>query len=110
MPYRTVVSLTAATVLAFAAVSSQALAFRGGVHGVHGGVHGGGVYHGGAYHGGHYHSGAYAYRGGAYHGRYWRPGVATGAAVGAAAVGAAIAAPSYYNSTACGYDPYPPCY
>lgn len=101
MPYRTLVSLTAATVLALAGASGQALAFRGGGHG---GVHGGGAYHGGAYHGGHYHGGAYAYRRG--HGAYYRPG----AAVGAAAVGAAIAAPSYYNSAACGYDPYPPCY
>lgn len=99
MPFRTVMSLTAAAVLALAGASSQALAFRGSVHG---GVHGGGVYHGGAYHGGHYHAGhyhggAYAYRRGA-----WHPG--------AAAVGAAIVAPSYYNSAACGYDPYPPCY
>ena len=101
MPYRTLVSLTAATVLALAGASSQALAFRGGVHG-------GGVYHGGAYHGGHYHGGAYAYRRG--HGAYYRPGVTAGAAVGAAAVGTAIGAPSYYNSAACGYDPYPPCY
>lgn len=98
MPYRTVVSLAAATVLALAGVSSQALAFRGGGHG---GVHGGGAYHGGHYHAGHYHGGAYAYRRGA-----WHPG----AALGAAAVGAAIVAPSYYNSAACGYDPYPPCY
>jgi hypothetical protein len=38
-----------------------------------------------------------------------RRGVAVG--VGAAAVGAAIAAPGYYyNSVACGYYPYPPCY
>jgi hypothetical protein len=29
--------------------------------------------------------------------------------VGAAAVGAA-AAGTYYNSAACGYYPYPPCY
>ena len=32
-----------------------------------------------------------------------------GGAVGAAAVGAAAAAPYYYG-TRCGYAPYPPCY
>jgi hypothetical protein len=29
--------------------------------------------------------------------------------IGAAAVGAAIVAPRYYNSAACGYYPNPPC-
>jgi hypothetical protein len=37
-------------------------------------------------------------------------GVGVGVGVGAAVVGAAILAPRYYNSTACGYAPYPPCY
>jgi hypothetical protein len=36
-----------------------------------------------------------------------RRGVGVG--VGAAAVGAAVAAP-YYGGSACGYPPYPPCY
>jgi hypothetical protein len=37
-------------------------------------------------------------------------GVGVGVGVGAAAVGAAIVAPRYYNSVACGYYPNPPCY
>jgi hypothetical protein len=36
-----------------------------------------------------------------------RRGVGVG--VGAAAVGAAVAAP-YYGGAQCGYPPYPPCY
>jgi hypothetical protein len=109
MPYRTVVSFAAAAALGVACISTQALAFRGGVHGAYHGAYHGGVHHGGAYHAGVYH-------GGAYRGAYWRPGVAAGAAVGAAAIGAAVAAPHYYNydstydSAACGYYPNPPCY
>ncbi len=91
MSYRTVISIAAAAILGVACVSTDALAYRGGYHG--GGVHG--VYRGGAYHG-------------AYHGGYVGRGVGVG--IGAAAVGAAILAPRYYNSTACGYAPYPPCY
>jgi hypothetical protein len=29
--------------------------------------------------------------------------------IGAAAVGAAVIAPRYYNRAGCGYSPYPPC-
>jgi hypothetical protein len=92
MSYRTVMSLAAAAILASVCVSTDALAYRGA--GRAGGVRVGGVYHGGAY------------RGGAYRGAYVRRGVAVG--VGAAAVGAAVAAP--YYRPACGYYPYPPCY
>lgn len=108
MPYRTVVSFAAAAALGVACISTQALAFRGGVHGAYHGAYHGGVHHG-AYHAGVYH-------GGAYRGAYWHPGVAAGAAVGAAAIGAAVAAPHYYNydntydSAACGHYPNPPCY
>ena len=56
-----------------------------------GGVHAGGVY-----------------RGGAYRGAYVRRGVGVG--IGAAAVGAAVITPRYYNSAMCGYYPNPPCY
>jgi hypothetical protein len=103
MSYRTIVSIAAALVLGTAAVSTDALAFRGGVRG-------GAAFHGGAVRGGAYRGGGVAYRGGAYRGGgYWRGGRYYGAAaVGAAAVGAA-AAGSYYNSARCGYYPYPPC-
>jgi hypothetical protein len=37
-----------------------------------------------------------------------RRGVGVG--IGAAAVGAAVVAPHYYNRAACGYYPNPPCY
>ena len=93
MRYRTVLSLAAAAILGVACVSTDAFAYRAVYRG--GGVHVGGVYRGGAYRG-------------AYRGAYVRRGVAVG--VGAAAVGAAVVAPSYYNSTACGYYPNPPCY
>jgi hypothetical protein len=86
MSYRTVISIFAATIFGIACVSTDAFAFRGGrvgAVGVHAGVYRGGIYRGG-----------YARRG-------W--------GVGAAAVGAAVAAP-YYNSTQCGYAPFPPCY
>jgi hypothetical protein len=119
MQYRTIVVIAASTILGLACVSNDALArgFHGGFHagGFHaGGFHGGRVagYHGGVYRGGVYRGGVY--RGGVYGG--WRPGVAAGvgaAAVGAAAVGAAAAGSyynNYYNSAACGYYPYPPCY
>jgi len=103
LSYRTVISVTAAAILGIACVSTEALAYRGGVRG--GGVRVGGVHASGvrvgAYRGGVYH-------GSAYRGAYVRRGVAVG--VGAAAVGAAVAAPRYYNSIACRYYPYPPCY
>ena len=93
MSYRTVISLAAATILGIACVSTDALAWRGGVYRA-GGVRVGGVH-----------------RGGIYRGAYVRRGVGVGAAaVGAAAVGAAVAAPYYYGRSACGYYPYPPCY
>jgi hypothetical protein len=95
---RTVISIAAAAILGIACVSTEALAYRGGGARA-GGYHGGGARVGGVYRGG-------VYRGGAYRGAYVRPGVAVG--IGAAAVGAAVAAP-YYNS-ACGYYPNPPCY
>jgi len=101
MSYRSVVSIAAAVILGIACVSTEALAYRGGVRaggvrvGAVGGVHRGGVHRGAVY------------RGGAYRGAYVRRGVGWG--VGAAAAGAAVAAPYYYNR-ACGYYPYPPCY
>jgi hypothetical protein len=105
MSHRTVISIAAAAILGIACVSTDALARGGGFRG--GGARVGG-FHGSArvagYHG--------AYHGGAYRGAYARRGWGVGAgaaAVGAAAVGAAVAAP-YYNSNACGYAPYPPCY
>lgn len=88
MSYRTVISIAVAAILGIACVSTDALAYRGGVR--VGGARVGGVY-----------------RGGAYRGAYVRRGVGVG--IGAAAVGAAVAAP-YYNRAACGYYPYPPCY
>jgi hypothetical protein len=88
MSYRTVISIAAAAILGIACVSTDALAYRG--VGRVGGAHVGGVYRGGGYRGG------YAGRG-------------IGVGLGAAAVGAAVIAPRYYNS-ACGFYPYPPCY
>ena len=88
MSYRNVISIAVAAILGIACVSTDALAYRGGVR--VGGARVGGVY-----------------RGGAYRGAYVRRGVGVG--IGAAAVGAAVAAP-YYNRAACGYYPYPPCY
>jgi hypothetical protein len=93
MTYRTVISVAAAALLGIACVSTDAMAYRGGVRA--GGARVGGVYRGGAYRGG------YVGRG---------VGVGVGVGVGAAAVGAAIVAPRYYNSVACGYYPNPPCY
>jgi hypothetical protein len=84
MSYRTVISITVAAILGIACVSTDALAYRGGVRA--GGVH----------------------VGGAYRGAYVRRGVGVG--IGAAAVGAAVVAPHYYNRAACGYYPNPPCY
>jgi hypothetical protein len=91
MSLRAVISVALVSTLGLACVSTDALAYRGGVY------RGGGV----AVRGGVYRGGAVAWRGGAYRG--------AGLAVGAAAVGAAVAAP-YYNRPACGYYPYPPCY
>jgi hypothetical protein len=85
MSHRTIVSLATAAIIGISCMSTDALAYRGRA----------GVYHGGAY------------RGGVYRGAYVRRGVGVG--VGAAAVGAAVAAP-YYNRAQCGYYPYPPCY
>ena len=89
MSYRTVISIAAAAILGVACVSTDALAYRGRARmgGVHaGGVHAGGVYRGGAY----------------------QRGIGVG--IGAAAIGAAVAVPRYYNSVACGYYPYRRCY
>jgi hypothetical protein len=85
MSLRTLASVAVVATLGIACVSTDALAWRGG------------VYRGGV-----------AWRGGVYRGAYLRPGLA----VGAAAVGAAaIAAPYYYNNgRPCGYYPYRPCY
>jgi hypothetical protein len=88
MSLRTIISLALATALGVACVSTDALAYRA-VH------RGGAVGVGGVY------------RGGVYRGAYVRPGVRVG--VGAAAVGAAVAAPYYYGRPACGYYPYGPC-
>jgi hypothetical protein len=84
MSYRSVITLAAAAILGVACVSTDALAYRGGARA--GGFHRGGVYRGG-----------YVGRG-------------VGVGLGAAAVGAAVLAPRYYNSAACGYAPYPRCY
>jgi hypothetical protein len=90
MSLRMVTALALITTLGIACVSTEAFAWRGGVYrggvGVRGGV----------------------YRGGVYRGAYLRRGVGVG--LGAAAVGAAVAAPYYYGRPACGYPPYPPCY
>jgi hypothetical protein len=88
MSYRAIISIAAAAILGVACVSTDALAYRAVYRG--GGVHVGGVY-----------------RGGAYRGAYVRRGVGVG--IGAAAVGAAVIAPRYYNRAGCGYSPYPPC-
>jgi hypothetical protein len=93
MSYRTIISIAAAALLGVACISTDALAYRGGVR--MGGVRAGG-----------FHAGVY--RGGAYRGAYVRRGVGVG--IGAAAVGAAVIAPRYYNSAVCGYYPNPPCY
>ena len=92
MSYRIVISMAAAAILGIACVSTDALAYRGGVRA--GGVRAGGVHAG--------------YRGGAYRGAYVGRGVGVG--IGAAAVGAAVVAPRYYNNAVCGYYPNPPCY
>jgi len=84
MSYRTIASIAAAAILGIACVSTDAMAYRGGYRG--GGVRVGGV-----------HRGAYMGRG-------------VGVGIGAAAVGAAVVAPRYYNSAVCGYYPNPPCY
>jgi hypothetical protein len=89
MSPRTLISVAAAAILGVACVSTDAFAYRAVYRG--GGVRVGGVY-----------------RGGAYRGAYVRRGVGVG--LGAAAVGAAVAAPYYYGRPQCGYYPYPPCY
>jgi hypothetical protein len=86
MSYRAIISLAAVAVIGISCFATDALAWRGRV---------GGVYHGGIY------------RGGVYRGAYVRRGVGVG--LGAAAVGAAVAAP-YYGRAQCGNYPYPPCY
>jgi hypothetical protein len=101
MLYRNIASIAVAAILGVACISTDAFAYRAVYRG--GAVRVGGVHRVGVYHG-------------AYRGAYVRRGVAVGvgaAAIGAAAVGAAVAAPyynNYYNSTQCGYQPYPPCY
>jgi hypothetical protein len=84
MSLRAVISLAVVTTVGVACVSTDALAYRGVYRG--GGVRVGGVYRG----------------------AYVRRGVGVG--LGAAAVGAAVAAPYYYGRPQCGYAPYPPCY
>ena len=84
MSYRSVLSIAAAAIVGIACVSTDAQAYRGGAR--VGGVH----------------------RGGVYRGAYVRRGVGVG--IGAAALGAAVVAPRYYNNAGCGYYPYPPCY
>ena len=103
MSFRNIACIAAALTLGVATVSTDAMAFRGGHRG--GGVaHRGGAYHGGVA----YRGGPYRGRGGYYRGGRWYPGVAAGVAAGAAVLGAAAAAGSYYNAQ-CGYYPYPPC-
>jgi hypothetical protein len=101
MSLRIAISVAVVAILGVACVSTDAFAYRGGVYrggaAVRGGVYRGGVYRGGV-----------AVRGGVYRGAYVRRGVGVG--VGAAAVGAAVAAPYYYGRPQCGYYPYPPCY
>jgi hypothetical protein len=92
--YRAPISIVVAAILGVACLSTDALAYRGGGRGL--GVRAGGVHVGGAY------------RGGAYRGAYVRRGVGVG--IGAAAVGAAVIAPRYYNSARCGYYGNPSCY
>jgi hypothetical protein len=90
MSLRILVSVAVVATLGIACVSTDAFAYRGGVY--RGGVAvRGGVYRGGA---------------GIYRGAYVRRGVG----LGAAAVGAAVAAPYYYGRPQCGYYPYSPCY
>ena len=84
MSYRAIASLAAVAILGIACISTEALAYRGGVRA--GGARVAGV-HG-------------VYRGGAYRGAYVRRGVGVG--VGAAAVGltgAAIATGAYYGNS-----------
>jgi hypothetical protein len=95
MSKRSIMFLAAAAVIGISLMATDAFAWRGG------GGRAGGVRVGGAYHGG-------VYRHGVGRGVYARRGVAVG--VGAAAVGAAVAAPYYYGRPACGYYPYPACY
>jgi hypothetical protein len=87
MSRRTTLSLAAAAIIGIACISTDALAWRGG------GVRAGGVRVGGVY------------RGGIYRGAYVRRGVGVG--LGAAAIGAAVAAPYYYGRAGCGYYRYP---
>ena len=91
MSLRAIISLALATTIGVACVSTDAFAYRGGV-----------------YRGGVAVRGGVAWRGGVYRGAYVRRGVGVG--LGAAAVGAAVAAPYYYGRPQCGYYPYPPCY
>jgi hypothetical protein len=120
MPYRTILAITAATILGMAGVTSDALA-RGGTRasGIHAGATGGarGARVGAADHGG-INRGAInrgaidrgAINRGAAYGAYrgYRSGVAAGVGAAAAGAAAAGAAGPYYNS-ACGNPPYPPC-
>jgi hypothetical protein len=96
MSLRIAISVAVVAILGVACVSTDAFAYRGGVY------RGGAAVRGGVYRGG------VAVRGGVYRGAYVRRGVGVG--VGAAAVGAAVAAPYYYGRPQCGYYPYRPCY
>ena len=96
MSLRIAISVAVVVTLGVGCVSTDAFAYRGGVY------RGGAAVRGGVYRGG------VAWRGGAYRGAYVGRGVGVG--LGAAAVGAAVAAPYYYGRSQCGYYPYPACY
>jgi len=97
MSNRSIISLAAAAIIGISCIATDGFAYRARSGGVRvGGVHGGVAYRGARV-------GGVGYRG-----AYVRRGVGVG--VGAAAVGAAVAAPYYYGRPACGYYPYPPCY
>ena len=100
MLYRNIASIAVAAILGVACISTDAFAYRA-------------VYRGGAVRVG----GVSPRQRTALSSHYVRRGVAVGvgaAAIGAAAVGAAVSSlpyyNNYYNSTQCGYQPYPPCY
>jgi hypothetical protein len=85
--------------------------FRGGGGMRGGGMRGGHFAGGGRVGGGARYAGGGRYAGGAYYGRrgaYWGA-AALGAAAGAAAYGAYGPYGPYYNSSQCGYYPYPAC-
>ena len=114
MSYKVIASLAAAALLCTTFLASEADA-RGGARGggAHMGAARGGAYRGAAVSGGAYRGaavrGGAVYRGGTVYRGGYRPGYGVGAAAAGVAIGAAAAAPYYYNNQ-CGYHPYPPCY